>query len=266
MELPHLIKPNGVYIADHHSLMDLANAFVYAGESIESLRSAVDGYFKAIEDGMNKRIEEFQLQLQQAQKELRSAQLALSSCQRSCHYDEDGDYVEPNCSCEERDVKESQKEVDRIQKIIEKLENLKSDIEQELYEYRQPFGIITPGGGDGVLAAMSETYSKDASKKLDEIIGIVNEYQNVNISKNGYTSSTNVDEESSSQTQSKAEKFREASERILQKQREDDFGNRQVIKGNSVVLCMGCHRPIVACICPHGPRQLEHINNYSTSR
>lgn len=266
MELPDLIKPNGVYIADHHSLMDLANALVYAGESIDSLRSAVDGYFKAIEEGMNKKIEEFQVQLQKAQRELSSAQSALSACQRSGHYDDDGDYVEPDCSCEERDVAEAQKEVDSIQEIIAKLENIKSDIEREIYEYRQPFGIIIPGGGDGVLAAMSETYSREASTKLDDVIGIVNEYQNVNISKNGYATSPNFDEEPTSQTEIKAEQFREASDRILQKQRDDDFGGRQVIKGNSVVLCMGCHRPIVACICPNGPRQLEHIHNYRTSR
>ena len=267
MNLPELIKPNGVYISDHHSLMDLGNAIVYAGESIHSLREAVDGYFKSIEYAMAKRIDQVRIELQQAQQQLSNAEAALSSCRSSGgYYNDDDEYVEPDCSCEERDVEAARNEVDRLQEIVNNLEGIKSDIEHELYEYRQPFGIITPGGGDGVLAALSETSTKEASERISEILDIFQQYQNVNISKNGYSSFAQVCAEPIEQTRTKAEEYREATERILQKQHEEDHGSRQINQGNAIAICSECHRPIVACVCTNGSLQRERIFNYEFSR
>lgn len=266
MDLPELLKPNGIYISDHHSIMDLGNTIVYTGESIIALREAVDGYFKAVEDAMEKRLDQVRIQLQQAEKQLSNAEEALSSCKSSRTYYEDEDEDEPDCSCEERDVAEARDEVNRIQEIIKKLECIKSDVEREIYEYRQPFGIITPGGGDGVLASLSENYTKTASERISEILDIFQEYQNVRIIKNGDSNYVPDSSEPIEQTCNKAEEYREASKRILQKQHDDDYGSRQINIGNVVALCPGCHRPIVACICPNGSLQRERIFNYESSR
>ncbi len=263
MDLPELIKPNGVYVADHHSLMDLVNAIVYTGESLASLRSAVDGYFRSIENAMENSIDDFRRQLQDAQSRLSDARAALSACEDSGYYDDDGNYVRPNCSCERAEVREAESEVDRIRKILERLEAIKSKVDSELYKYRQPFGVVIPGGGDGVLEYLSDNQSKEASDFMNRLLEIIEEYLSVNVSADGGVTSTPPKEEPIEITRSKADAFREASVRVMERQRTEQPSSHP---NNAVALCLGCGRPVVACICANGPLQRERIFNYDISR
>lgn len=265
MELPEIIKPEGVYVADLHSLMDLGNAIVYAGEASASLRQAVDGYFTAVEHAMDRRIQEFEAELRRAQEALSQANAALSSCRQNYRYDEDGNRIEPNCSCEERDVREAEKEVKRIQEILDKLRNIRSELGNEFYEYRLPWGILVPGGGDSVLDILSDGVTRRATDSMQEVVELVKEYRRVNCSQGGgYVPDPGADLETPEQTVSKREKLREATARVQQLQRDDDYGSRAINRGNAVALCSGCHRPPVACTCGRDPLQREMFDYQRT--
>lgn len=272
MEQPEAIKPNGAYISDHRMLVDLGNALHYTGDSILQLREAVDGYFRAVEQAMERKIEEVNASLQLAQQALSAAEDALRACRDSGYYDDEAEeYVEPDCSCEERDVDEARKEVSRIREIIDKLERIKSDTDREFSEYRQPVGIVSPGGGDGILQWLGETHTKEATVKMDQILEVVEKYLRVNFGKNGCTLIADRPEDMdcsgySPSEESKREKFRQGIERIIERQSAENYGDRQLSESNAVAMCPGCGRPIIACNCQRDPRERFRIFNYDLSR
>lgn len=274
MQQPEPIKPNSVYISDHRTLVDLGNVIRYTGGCILKLREAVDSYLQGVENAMQNKIEEFYQQLDSAQRVLCVAQQALCACRDSRYYDDEKEeWIEPSCSCEERDVANAQKEVNRIQKIIEKLQPVKNEVEHELYEYRQPYGIISPGGGDGVLQWLGDTHSNNAVDRMQKILDVVEKYLRVNIHDiNSPLSISNipadVDSWGYSTAENKKEKgFRKSIELILDRQRENNFGDHKIHEANAIPLCPCCHRPYpIACICGMVEKEREHIFNYDLSR
>lgn len=254
-------------------LVDLGNALHYTGDSIIKLREAVDGYFCTIDTAMENKIDEFRQKLEQAQAVLSAARSALSACMDSRYYDyEKEEWVEPNCSCEERDVADAEKEVSRINTIIEKLERIKSDIDREFYEYRQPFGIITPGGGDGVLEWLGETHTKDSTEMMDRILEVVEKYLRTSVGKNSSIqpiSRTLPDMECSVNSiphEKKEDQFRRGIERIAERQSSENHGDHKLHENDAIALCSHCHRPIIACTCGMETRERYRIFNYDLSR
>ncbi|MCM1451132.1 MAG: hypothetical protein NC102_02650 [Clostridium sp.] len=272
MVLPEAIKPTGAYISDHRMLVDLGNAVHYAGDSIMRLREAVDGYFRSIEYAMEQKIEEANNRLRAAEESLSIAQSALSACRESGYYDDEKEeYIEPNCSCEERDVRSAEKEVSRIHSIIEKLERIKSEVGCEFNRYRQPFGIIAPGGGDGILQWLGENLTKDASEKMKQILEIVEKYLRVNIGRNSpsYRSDAPNDmrpDGHGPSEEKKKDKFRQGIEQIIERQSANNHGDHQLHGNNTVALCPGCHRPIIACVCGREARERYGMFSYDLSR
>jgi len=272
MEQPEAIKPNGAYISDHRMLVELGNALHYTGDSIMQLREAVDGYFRAVEQAMERKIEKVNAKLQMAQQALSAAEDTLRACQDSGYYDDEKEeYVKPNCSCEERDVLEAEKEVSRIRGIIENLERIKGETDREFSEYRQPIGFVSPGGGDGILRWLGESHTKEASDKMEQILDVVEKYLRVNVGKNSYTTIANWPEDmdcsgNSPSEESKKEKFRQGIERIIERQSADNYGDHQLNDSNAVAMCPGCGRPIIACNCQRDPRERFRIFNYDLSR
>lgn len=274
MQQSEPIKPNGAYISDHRTLTDLGNAIQYIGDCVMKLREAVDDYFKGVEKAMADQIEEFQQKLDIARRLLNTAREALDACLSSRYYDEEKEeWVEPNCSCEERDVANAQKEVDRIQKIIENLQSIRNDVECELYKYRQPMGMILPGGGDGVLEWLSGTHTNKAIDRMQKILDVVKKYlcinvRNINSPLSISEAPTDLDTFGYSPTEDKKEiKFRKGVERILERQRKEDFGTRKLNETNAIPLCPYCHRPYpIACTCGMASKEREHIFNYDLSR
>lgn len=271
MEQPEPIKQRGAYIADHTALPDLGNTLQYLGGSIMNLREAVDGYFQAVERAMERKIDEVRAELQRAQQALSAAQAALSSCRSQRYYDDEKErYVEPDCSCEERDVRDAEREVNRIEKILKKLEDIKSEVDREFSEYRRARGMIVPGGGDSVLEYLGKEHTQSATARLEEIMTVVKEYLTTSMSKQGGTlpDSEVFGDYQNELTPSKAQRFREASQKVLDKQTADNYGSRQINKANAIALCSKCGRPPVACICQRDSLERERLNiifnnNYS---
>lgn len=270
MEQPHPIRQQGAHIADHRSLVDLGNALQYTGDSVERLRSAVDGYFLSVTEAMEQRIGQVRAELEQARSWLAAAQSALSACRDRRRYDsEKEEWVVPDCSCEERDVTHAEKEVARIAKVVEHLEHIRSEVEHELYEYRQPMGIVTPGGGDGVLHWLGDTLTVEAMEQMDRILEVVERYLRVDMHNPGSTLMLNDATSATGACDAeadKAEEFRIGIERLQQRQRYEAVGDHKLIKPDAVAICPGCHRPIIACICGYGQRQNSRIFNYDLSR
>lgn len=273
MQQSEPIKPKGAYISDHRTLVDLSNAIRYTGQSVLRLREAVDGYFKAVERAMDDKIAEFRTRLARAREVLSAAQSALSACRERRYYDDEKDeWVEPNCSCEEREVRQAQKEVDRLEKIIEKLERIQSEVGSELYTYREPMGIVSPGGGDGVLEWLGDTHTQSATERMQRILEIVEKYLRVNIRDYGtpvYISDTPADAGFMGRSDSedrKDLKFRKGIERIQQRQRDENYGDRELVTPGAVAICAGCHRPQIVCTCGRDSLERQQIFNYDFSR
>lgn len=259
MEQPEPIKQRGAYIADHTALPELANTLQYVGGSILNLREAVDGYFKAVEKAMEREIEDVKDKLHHAEQALSDAQPALSSCQSSrCYDDEEGRYVEPDCSCEKHDVSNAEKEVKYIKDQLEKLKNIKSEVDSEFSKYRSPSGLLVPGGGDSVLKYLGEDHTRSATARLEEIITVVKDYLKTSMSKQGGTmrDSEVFDDKDNELSATKKQNFREASQRVLNRQPK----SRQINNPNAVAICAKCGRPTVACICQRDSLEREGLN------
>lgn len=263
MEQPESIKKRGAYIADHTALPDLGNLLQCIGGSILNLRESVDGYFTAVEEAMERKIKEVEVKLEQAEQALSAAQSALSSCRSEQYYDDEKErYVEPDCSCEERDVRDAEHEVNRIENIRKELENIKSEVKGEFSMYRSPSGLLVPGGGDSVLKYLGEEHTRSAVARLEEIMTVVKEYLTTSMSKQGGTlpDSEVFGDYQNELTPSKAQRFREASQKVLDKQTAENYGSRQINNPNAVAICAKCGRPMVACICQRDSLEREGLN------
>lgn len=265
MEQPEPLKQHGAHIADHTSLVDLGNAISATARGIGRLRDDVNDWLDGAVQVMDDGIEEARHQLDQARRQLAVAQAALSACRDSGYYDsEKEEYVTPSCSCEERDVERAEKEVSRIHAVIERLERIKGEVEREIYEYRQPNGIITPGGGDGVLEYLSSSLATAANDRMDHILVVVEQYLHVSIGKHDNTPPVS-DMPAAETSERKVDKFLKGMERI--KRRDAVDSNLRTINSvDTVAVCPACHRPLIACICPRDENQNFIIFNYGNSR
>lgn len=253
------IKPNGAYITDHSTLSDLANNLQYASGSIEKLRDAVDGYLKSVQDAMDKKIQEVEKELEAAKDILSAAEDALDACRSRVRYNSEGERIEPNCSCEERDVAEAREVVNRIEDKLKNLRDIKNDADSECESYRKPSSLITIfGGGDSVLEYLSNDLSRSANSKLEEVMDVVRKYLKTSMGKDV---GTVTDEEAFGEVESedtKAAKFKEAAVRVAVLYGEQ----HEASNANAVAICPRCGRPTpIACICGMEARQRIYDNS-----
>lgn len=94
-------------------------------EKILNMQQLVDNVNEAYTNGSNllnqamqaeaeayNRFEEAEQRYSTAQEALEAASAAFSACKASGYYDEDGEYVAPDCSCEEAELAEAEAEVE----------------------------------------------------------------------------------------------------------------------------------------------------------
>lgn len=263
MEQPEPIKQRGAYIADHTALPELANTLQYVGGSILNLREAVDGYFTAVEEAMERKIKEVEVKLEQAQQALSDAQSALSSCQSSrCYDDEEGRYVEPDCSCEKHDVSNAEQKVKDIKDQLEKLKNIKSEVDSEFSKYRRRSYEFQGPGGDAVLEYLGNEHTQYATARLEEIMTVVKDYMTTSMAKQSETlpDSEVFGNKQNELSSTKAQKIREASQRVLDRHASENYGSRQINDANAIALCSKCGRPTVACICQRDSLERAWLN------
>ena len=283
------MESSKVYIEDYRELIDLQRAMDFWGDSCLKFLNEVDCFlqerlnaYEKLKVQLKKELEEAEERLEKAAKvleeaeqELSNAQSELSSCQSSQRWDEEDQCYRPSCSSEERGVasaqshvercreeyEECKKERDKCRERYEKAERIIGECRQEFENYKYEGGFLRPPGAEKMLAGVAENHTKNATKKLDEILEIVaTEYLGRRLSgelvdgENGemeypekFREGIQRLENEMKKEPTKAERFKEATQKIQYKQKSDWAS---VAEANTLAMCPNCHRKTINCICP----------------
>ncbi len=278
-----------VYIRDHTSLIELNNTLEYSADSMLKILESVNGYLEGVLKALEEQLKALEERLKAAEEALSVAESAYSSClasQRWVDEDEDGNggYYTPSCSSEESDVESCRQERDRCQEEYDKGKRIYDECEYEIRQYREPGGMVTPPpGGEKTLEYLAKDHTDAATKKMRDILEVVERYLKANMSIHGESFSTVISSESvatsdnpnaSLTPEQKTERFKSGIAAVIRKQNESNYGSRQLADANRVIKCPRCHRPLVACICDVNTREREYTreqiiminNDFSHSR
>lgn len=273
IDFPPPERDHGACIKDHSVLADLGNAMSESGQAAMNLADAAEDYFHGLEQQMTDGLDRMKCRLDMARRAEDAARQALAACRERRYWDEEKqEYVEPSCSCEERDLRDAEKEVRRLQEIVEKMESLRDEIELELGHYREGGGFAVLPGGDGILRDLGQRFKDSAVERMENIAEVVQKYLTVPV-RPGVPAPeipeapTDMDCAGRSETlERKAEEFRLASERVRELAEDRDRGDRELRRPDGVAVCPNCHLPIVACRCPRDPRENYVMFHYNLDR
>lgn len=244
-----------IKILDYKTLIQLNENLDYTADSLLRVIDAVNQYFDFVLDQIRCQVDEIETSMNEAKERLDEAEEDLSSCEASQEYDEEDRCWRPSCDCEKAAVYAARREYEEWQEKYNKAKDILSDVEREIEKYHQRPGIIIPGGGESTLEYLAKEHTDASTKKLDEIIQVVEEYLASRASLAGGNKSVSdvheealeaLEEEKKSTNSEKAEKFRAAADEVRERMVHDMPTNAP---SNEVVICSGCHRPIPLCIC-----------------
>lgn len=243
------------YIIDSGSLKELCNALTFSADNILKLAEAVRGYLEGVLEALQRQKEALEKALEEAEKELEKAEAALRSCEESQEWDEEEHEYRPSCSTEAASARSARERRDDIQRRLTEAETVIRDCGREYDTYMKTPGI-TSGGGDSLLKWMAKEHTKEATDKIKEILAIVDEYRRCRVSLNGSSSSYDTDSDQTDTplqltNEQKAQRFKDATARVIQRQDNENWGSRKIADANRLMYCRQCGRPLVACICNH---------------
>lgn len=260
------------YIRDHQSLIELNNTLEYSADSMLKILEQVDAYLKGVIEALKKQMKVLEEKLRAAEEALAEAESAHSSCVASQRWvseyeDEDGNthggYYTPSCDSEASEVERCREERDKCQERVDQAQTIICDCEREIDNYKK-FGGTTPAGGEQTLGNLAKDHTDRATAKMREILDVVEEYLKVRMSISSFTPTDNsgVGSPNASLTpEEKRERFKEATQRVIERQQDENYGYRQIADANRVMSCHKCGRPLVACICQNN-REREYTREY----
>ncbi len=97
-----------VYLTSTEVLAGLRSAFTSFDESARNGLASIDSEIEETRTWLLERKTHWQKEVAQAEQELSTAEANLRTCEASGYYDDDGDYVEPDCSSETDAVTDAQ--------------------------------------------------------------------------------------------------------------------------------------------------------------
>ena len=244
-----------VKILDYTTLIQLNETLDYTADSLMRVRDGVNQYFDFILDQMQRQVDEIEGLVEEAKQRLEEAEADLSSCESSQEWDEDDHCYRPSCDYEKAEVNSARREYDEWQSKYEKAKGILSDVKSEIDKYHQCPGIITPGGGDFTIEYTSGEHTNSSTKKMDEIIEVVEEYIGAKSNLSGDSKTVAqvhsealeaLEGEKKDNNNEKAAKFRASSEDVRERMARTQPSHATA---NEIVICSGCHRPLPLCIC-----------------
>lgn len=260
------------YIRDHQSLIELNNVLDYSADSILKILESVNSYLEGVQEALSKQMAMLEEELQKAKEKLAKAEKALSDCKSSQKWDEEDEVYRPSCSSETSRVQSAREKRDLCQEKYDKAQHIVNECKSEIDKYKQSGGFIIPPGGEKTLEYIAQEHTDKATAKMKEILEVVEEYLKCSMSiKSCYASSAgsipakhsdssgNNEDKPLSQGEKK-EKFANAIQKVIARQHSENYGDRQIADANRVMICPGCKRPLVACICPH-TREREYTRS-----
>ncbi len=229
-----------VHISDYTSLIRLNDALDYCGDSLLKLLQEVDAYLQTMLQVFENQWNYFKQQLEQAEQKLREAEQNLANCESSQEWDEEDQCYRPSCSAERSSVESAKNRYYDCKEKYDKACSIVSDCKHEIDEYKFAGGFFRPAGGEKTLEYMAKEHTDEAMRKMDEILNIVvKEYLGRSLAE------TNPNESLPSE---KAQNFKDASEKVKDKQKAEASSNK-IADANVAMVCSGCKRPIPICIC-----------------
>lgn len=261
------LKRQPVYIADHRALVDLGRAIEMTGENMLRLRRDVDAYLKGVEQAMETCLQTLRQRYDEACRRQADAEAALSACYDSQSRDEESGELKPSCDCERRDLNSACRETDSARSAMEKGQRVMSAVETELRRYRYD-GLTATPGGDAILKRLGGDTTTRAGERMTALLELVNQYLTLPL---GHAKTPTLEpldtpeslERYGEEVHDKASKFREASERIIERQRGQNYGDREIKPAARIALCPRCGRPTPQlCVCAN-QREKEFIFNYN---
>jgi chromosome segregation ATPase len=251
-----------VYISDYHSLIRLKDALGGCGDSLLNVLHEVDNYLQNMLRWFEEQRDTLKERLEGAKQRLQEAEEALSDCESSQHEEEDEDghtiCITPSCDCEKSNVRAAQQYVDECQRKLDTAERIVSDCKHEVDEYKFRYGILRPNGGEYTLEYIADKHTDEAIRKLEEILDVVVKE---------YLGRTLIEETGPNEElpMDKTQKFREASEKVKEKQKAEADYNK-IASANMSIVCSQCKRPMPICICERGARERGHTNFPQSNR
>lgn len=229
-----------VHIRDYNDLIHLRDAMDYCGDSMLKLLDEVDAYLRSCMQAFEGQRDALKMQLDRTQEELSRAEQALSSCESSQRWDEEDKCYRPSCNSERSHAESARRHRDECERKYNEACRIVSDCAYQIEQYKKSGGFLTPPGGEKTLKYLAEGHTKDGIGKMNAILDIVvKEYLGRSIQETT---------QAEAPTGEKAQQFKEASDRVKEKQKAESSSNK--IAGADVsMICPGCKRPIPICIC-----------------
>lgn len=259
---------SNVYIRDHLSLVALNNTLGYGADSILKLLESVNSYLDGVLDVLDKQVKCLADELKKAEQALSAAEEELRSCEASQEWDEEEHEYRPSCSSESRSVARARRVCDECRRKYDEGRRIKDECDKEIESYRDPGLYFKPPGGERTLEYLAVEHTEDATKKMQEILDIVEGYTRTPVSVgniSGYRVTPVVPngnrpvEDRPLGDAEKKKRFENAVRNVIERQQDRNYGDRKIADANRAMKCPQCDRPIAACICDMDARLKDNI-------
>lgn len=221
-----------------------------------------------VREVLAKQVEYLSNELEEAERALSMAEDNLRSCEASQEWDEEENEYRPSCSNESRAVVRARKVCDECRHKYDEGCRIKDECDKEIELYQEPFGILTPPGGEKTLEYLAIEHTENATKKMQEILDVIDEYISTPISIGNAVDNLNMpaalDDERPVEDRpltniEKKERFKNAIRNAIERQQDQNHGDRKIADANRVMKCPKCDRPIAACVCGTDDRIKDNI-------
>jgi len=262
------MSDTSAYIRDHRSLIELNNTLGYSADSILKLLDSVKSYLEGVQDVLAKQVEYLANELEVAEQALSEAEDNLRSCEASQVWDEEEHEYYPSCSSESQAVARAREIRDECKQKYDEGCRINGDCIQEIELYQKDGGIIFPPGGEKLLEHLAVEHTNSATKKMQEILDTVEDYIRTRVTTRGFYSNSDLaasDEGRSGEDrpladEEKEERFKNAIRNVVERQQDQNYGDRKIADANRVMKCPKCARPMAACVCGMDDRLKGNIH------
>lgn len=249
---------SNIYIRDHRSLVELNNTLGYSADSILKLLDSVKNYLEGVCKALAQQVEYLASELEEAEQALSEAEDDLRSCEALQEWDEDENEYRPSCNVESRAVTRAREVRDECQRKYDEGCRIKGECDAEIELYQEPGGLITPPGGEKTLEYLAIEHTESATKKMQEILDVIDEYISTpifignppgNIDTSTVSDSVRPIEDRPLTDEDKEERFKNTVSKVIERQQEQNYGDNKIADANRAMKCPICNRPMAACIC-----------------
>lgn len=265
-----------IYIRDYQSLIELNNSLEYSADSLLKILESVGNYLSGVREVLNRQLSLLEQELKASEEALSEAESSLSSCLASQKWDEDSESYQPSCSDEEGRVSRAREYRDACQVKYDGGRKIVNEFEGEYSRYKEVGGgLCTLPGGEKTLEYLAREHTDAAVDKIHKILEVVEEYINhpMHVSPGSQLPFKPFPDDRQNElvytpltAEEKKERFKNGIQKVIAMQKERNYGNNKIADPNRVMICPGCKRPIVTCICTNKREYIRIIHQKDNTR